>query len=245
MVLGDYESVRHSDKLARHKDSYRAHLLADENWMAQRVTSGFSGNGGGGCLFGGPVGGYGGCSAWNEKNEEVDDELQPKPSEMPSELYLRSYAATVLEFDEDGMGRKSVAALLGTSALTAQSVFEEAESVAQKVFAGNRGGVNDHEDAFRHAYANYVLTKQFGAATTKMIGESHERSRPNAWRERVMDLYNNHVGRVLALAGDSRPAEVVILHALTRGLLMTKMPNVAGGRDTSYYDKSFYRQSYR
>lgn len=172
---------------------------------------------------------------------EVDDELQSKPSEMPSELYLRAYAASVLEFDEDGMGRKSVAALLGTSALTAHSVFEEAESVAKKVFAGYRGGVNDHVDAFRHAYANYVLTKQFGAATTKMVGESHERSSPNAWRERVMDLYNNHVGRVLALRGDRRPAEVVILDAFARGLLMTRMPSVAGGRDASYCQKS-YRQ---
>jgi RHS repeat-associated protein len=224
-------------------DSYRAHLLADENWMARRTQS----------LFGM----YGQVDPlWDAKKDpcngvtsvcNVDDEVQPKPmSEVPSqqwgEWYLRNYAAWVLDFDEDGMGRKSAAALLGTSALTAQSVFVEAESVAAKVFASNRGGgVNDHEDAFRHAYANYVLTKQFGAATTKMVGESHERSRPNAWRERVMDLYNNHVGRVLAISGDSRPAEVVILDAMARGLLMTKMPNVAGGRDKHYYQKS-YRQ---
>ena len=58
----------------------------------------------------------------------------------------------------------------------------------------------------------------------KRFGDGHEISAPNDDSERLMDLYNNHVGRQLALnlKNRGRPANEVILEALRNGLLRTK-----------------------
>ena len=76
-------------------------------------------------------------------------------------------------------------------------------------------------DAYRHAYWSFVMTRDFGAEIAKQVGDTHERRRPNPDGDLLMDLYNNRVGRELALdpRNHGRPAEQVIGEALEAGLL--------------------------
>jgi hypothetical protein len=54
------------------------------------------------------------------------------------------------------------------------------------------------------------MARDLGYDRAKAFGDGHEVSVPNAPSERMMDLYNNEVGRQLALdpANRTRPADV-------------------------------------
>lgn len=93
---------------------------------------------------------------------------------------------------------------------------------------------NDECDAFRHAYFNYRITVQFDAllfgtvtsaqasAWAKLWGDAHERSVPNDFPERMMDLTNNDVGRRLAVENPKptrADAIAIIKMAIADGLL--------------------------
>lgn len=54
-----------------------------------------------------------------------------------------------------------------------------------------------HADAFRHAYWNALMTKQFGSDFTERFTSAHEGVENPADRE-AMDLYNNEIGRRIA-----------------------------------------------
>lgn len=54
------------------------------------------------------------------------------------------------------------------------------------------------EDAFRHVYWSYHLTRQLGAELAKQITDAHETAPGNTSKERSMDYHNNEVGRDLA-----------------------------------------------
>ena len=56
-----------------------------------------------------------------------------------------------------------------------------------------------HNDAFRHAYWNATLTREFGVEWTKQFTTAHEGSNPGNSTREAMDLYNNEVGRQIAL----------------------------------------------
>lgn len=54
------------------------------------------------------------------------------------------------------------------------------------------------EDAFRHVYWSYHLTRQLGPELAKQITDAHETAPGNTTKERSMDYHNNEVGRDLA-----------------------------------------------
>ena len=56
-----------------------------------------------------------------------------------------------------------------------------------------------HMDAFRHAYWNALMTKRFGPEWAEQYGTSHERLPGNPKDREAMDLYNNEVGRRIAM----------------------------------------------
>ncbi len=56
------------------------------------------------------------------------------------------------------------------------------------------------EDAFRHVYWSYHLTRQLGPVLAKQITDAHETATGNTSKERSMDYHNNEVGRDLANA---------------------------------------------
>ncbi len=54
------------------------------------------------------------------------------------------------------------------------------------------------EDAFRHIYWSYHLTRAMGPDFAKQVTDAHETAPGNTQKERLMDYHNNEVGRNLA-----------------------------------------------
>lgn len=57
-----------------------------------------------------------------------------------------------------------------------------------------------HRDAFRHAYWNILLTREFGEEWTRQYTTAHEALPGNFAVREAMDLFNNEVGRQIATA---------------------------------------------
>jgi hypothetical protein len=134
-----------------------------------------------------------------------------------------------LDFDEGGGGEiitGFATAIAGVgSVFTVWPIKSDADDMAKQIFPS--GGHNDEQDAFRHAYFSYRLAEEVGGRVAKIWGDAHERSDPNPAGERVMDLYNNHVGRTLQANSKGTKAAAhgpvfVVLNALTTGALMTR-----------------------
>jgi len=95
--------------------------------------------------------------------------------------------------------------------------FEALENVAteqaENLFPG-KDQHDNHADAFRHAYWNALLTREYGEQFAAEFTVAHERKPgDNALRE-AMDLYNNEVGRRIAVQHpDADPAELARLVA--------------------------------
>jgi len=54
------------------------------------------------------------------------------------------------------------------------------------------------EDAYRHIYWSYNLTREFGPELAKEITDAHETAPGNTRQERLMDYHNNEIARGLA-----------------------------------------------
>lgn len=63
------------------------------------------------------------------------------------------------------------------------------------------------EDAFRHIYWSYHLTREFGPELAKEITDAHETAPGNTEKKRLMDFHNNEVGLKLA-AKDISESEI-------------------------------------
>jgi hypothetical protein len=66
---------------------------------------------------------------------------------------------------------------------------------------------DDHNDAFRHAYWNALMVKEFGAEWAEDYATAHEQLPVNQGPREAMDLYNNEVGRNIAIANPDASAE--------------------------------------
>lgn len=89
----------------------------------------------------------------------------------------------------------------------------------QREWVGNDG----HRDAFRHAYWNALMTREFGAEWTQQFATAHEGLPGNPADREAMDLYNNEVGRQIALANpNASPEELATLvqQAVTDGRMV-------------------------
>lgn len=79
-----------------------------------------------------------------------------------------------------------------------------------------------HMDAMRHAYWNALMARRYGVDWTERYGMAHERLPGNPSDREAMDLFNNEVGRKIALenptATDAEIAGLVqqaVLHGRT------------------------------
>ena len=54
------------------------------------------------------------------------------------------------------------------------------------------------EDAYKHIYWSYHLTREFGPELAKEITDMHETTAGNTRQERLMDFHNNEIARKLA-----------------------------------------------
>ncbi|MDG4665497.1 EspA/EspE family type VII secretion system effector [Mycobacterium sp. 236(2023)] len=94
--------------------------------------------------------------------------------------------------------------------------IKEAAEVEAKVRFPPQNGADDtadnHTDAFRHTYWNALMTQRFGEQWTREFATAHERLPKNPATAEAMDLYNNELGRQIAVNNpDSTPAELADL----------------------------------
>ncbi|GAA1480693.1 hypothetical protein GCM10009624_11330 [Gordonia sinesedis] len=91
--------------------------------------------------------------------------------------------------------------LLSSGGAFALKNFYDARSLADQVAKSRfpEKSQNDgHGDAFRHAYWNALMTREFGEAWTNSYATAHERLGGNPANREAMDLYNNEIGRKVA-----------------------------------------------
>ncbi len=95
--------------------------------------------------------------------------------------------------------------------------FPDPASIPSHVPSGREAewiGNDGQRDAFRHAYWNAMLTSEFGAEWTAQFATAHEALPGNPATREAMDLYNNEVGRQIALdnpdATDQELADLVM-----------------------------------
>jgi hypothetical protein len=70
---------------------------------------------------------------------------------------------------------------------------------AQRISEKERSRYNDFpDDAFKHVYWSYHLTRTFGPEFAREITDAHETMPNNTPEQRKMDFHNNEVGRNLA-----------------------------------------------
>ncbi|EHI13059.1 DUF6973 domain-containing protein [Mycolicibacterium thermoresistibile] len=82
-----------------------------------------------------------------------------------------------------------------------QQIVEQAREEANKRFPPPEGReIDNHNDAFRHAYWNALMTQRFGDEWAEKFATAHEGIPRNYAASEAMDLFNNEVGRNLAVA---------------------------------------------
>jgi len=103
--------------------------------------------------------------------------------------------------DELGLlGQKDFYDLRGSAYDTADERFPD------------QGTEDGHNDAFRHAYWNARMVQEYGADWAARFGTAHQSLPGNSADREAMDLYNNEVGRQVAIANpDASPEELADL----------------------------------
>ncbi|XP_077998191.1 uncharacterized protein LOC144451263 [Glandiceps talaboti] len=91
--------------------------------------------------------------------------------------------------------------------------------------------------AFFHALYSYRLTKVYGPLIAKQFGDAHQRSYARAVSSRLMDLFNNEVGRCLGSIKSNHDASDVdvVSTALKAGKLQTKPDASYSGKPMKPY----------
>ncbi|MEV7606583.1 hypothetical protein AB0N65_14185 [Paenarthrobacter sp. NPDC089322] len=87
-----------------------------------------------------------------------------------------------------------------------KGIHDDAFSVADERFPSEDQN-DDHNDAFRHAYWNALMVKEFGVDWAEDYATAHEQLPGNPAPREAMDLYNNEVGRNIAVANPDASAE--------------------------------------
>lgn len=138
-----------------------------------------------------------------------------------------------LHFDPSGPGEKRTALGMPLDALRAWQLRSDVDDAVRQYFPKLRDAHNNEADAFRHALWSFLVTRNIGLDAAKQIGDAHERyDEGQKQGEQLMDLFNNNVGRRLALdpGNKDRPAEEVVLEALRNGQLQTQSFRLPGSQ---------------
>lgn len=106
------------------------------------------------------------------------------------------------------------------AAMFKADVYDKAIAVANERRPSHGNGNDDHNDAFRHAYWNALMVREYGAEWAEKFATAHEAVPGNPPEREAMDLYNNEVGRKIAIAHPTAtPEELADLvdNAVARG----------------------------
>lgn len=139
-----------------------------------------------------------------------------------------------LEFDPDGPSEKTISIFHPIHAYSASGAATESIKEALARFTTGEI-VSGRGDAFRHALWSYKLSRMMGPDLAKKFSDAHEVSEVNSGEDRLMDLFNNRVGRLLAAdpKNHGRKDEEVVMDALRRGELQTMPIAIAPGTTIS------------
>ncbi|XP_002731150.1 uncharacterized protein LOC100370001 [Saccoglossus kowalevskii] len=154
---------------------------------------------------------------------------------LPSDL-SETGAYSWLGFDPNGPGEWRVSLQNIFKVFAIRDMADDSKADAQREFPNSLH--NGQGDAFRHALWMYRVTKRYGSYTAKQFGDAHEVSSVNVLSERLMDLYNNKVGRCLGeiSSNHSRRDVDVIKDAISLGHLQTTLDSTYSGTATgSHY----------
>lgn len=171
----------------------------------------------------------------NEKTSQNDsyDKSEQKFTAETNEEYFAEDGYKELDFDPKGNGQYDFAIRNPLDGYEANSLHNEAVEKVKELYKGQRTARNDEADAFRHAYWSYRATQEIGEDAAKQAGNGHEITKPNEDGERLMDLYNNKIGRELALDPknkDRDPVEV-IQEAIANGKLRKRPFRLRGQKN--------------
>ncbi|ATY32166.1 DUF6973 domain-containing protein [Sphingomonas psychrotolerans] len=163
-----------------------------------------------------PLGGLGGTRTITQTEGKLLDNLTRDRGLVGLNDFknIADEAFTVSEQRVPAPGRIPVEAQRQIDALP-----PEDQALAARAYPKNDG----HTDAFRHAYWNARLTAEFGENWTKEFTTAHEGLPGNGAVREAMDLYNNEVGRRIAVENpNASPAELadLVQKALDHGELM-------------------------
>ncbi|MTI09097.1 DUF6973 domain-containing protein [Curvivirga aplysinae] len=101
----------------------------------------------------------------------------------------------------------------------------------------NGNSHNNEGDAFRHALWSYLSTLDVGYEEAKNFLDAHEITSTNSDNERMMDLFNNEIGRRLALdpRNTERDPVEVIMEAIQADMLRITPFNAPSDPPKDYY----------
>jgi hypothetical protein len=102
--------------------------------------------------------------------------------------------------------------MLLTSPMKVKDVFDikeraSAEAVSRFPPPDGVREIDNQTDAFRHAYANALMTQKFGEEWTRKFATAHEGRENNYASSEAMDLYNNEIGRQIAVQNPNASPE--------------------------------------
>jgi hypothetical protein len=115
-------------------------------------------------------------------------------------VYLRFNTADVISTAEKfavQLADKEAEVLAAHPSLV-PDMIEITRDARQKSVAYRKADPDFPEDAFRHVYWSYHLTRQLGPGIAQQITDAHETAPGNSKAERAMDFHNNELARELA-----------------------------------------------
>ena len=139
----------------------------------------------------------------------------------------------------DDLGSRRGLLGLKSFADTAERAYVEADERFPQVDASGAevvGGEDGHNDAFRHAFWNATMTREFGEDFAAAFGTAHEGLAGNPADREAMDLYNNELGRSVARANpDASTDELAEL--ITRAVTDGEAVVIDGSGELAYGDE--------
>ena len=157
-------------------------------------------------------------STGSDEEEPPADAPRPSPSEIEREYQVSDSPMTEWPGEWDPMRlavdpipvTENEAELLdGLGLLNLQDFKdskEDAYGESERRYDG-AGAEDGHQDAFRHAYWNALMSTRIGPEFAEDFGTAHEQRPGNPSDREAMDLYNNEVGRRIAAENPDASAE--------------------------------------
>jgi hypothetical protein len=178
-----------------------------------------------------------------DKYQVAEDEMvEWKPKAGPFTFFELPVEPTPMTKTEasllDELGKQE--GLLGLNDF--KKIKEKAYDTADKMFPrtsqGNevKGAEDGHNDAFRHAYWNALLTKRFGEEFATSYATAHEGVPGNPADKEAMDLYNNQLGRRIA-AENPNASEEELAQLVADAVKNGKAVVIDGNGELAYSDQ--------